>query len=426
MRHLVAFVIAFALLVSACSNGDAEPPLVSTTNQATVASPTTTTTPPAEPAVPAGPGRLVIVDPSGNVALVDPDGANLEVITDDANASAIYFQPTWSPDARSLAFSLASSASSGVVIHELATGTTDRIETAFPAFYFSWARESDRLAFLGNAAGGGLQLSVVDRSAAPLRSDRGQPYYFSWGPDGSMVVHVGVDRLETLDAEGSRQERELGDPGIFRTPQWLDRGIFYLERIDGVGRLVLDTGDGAATLAEVSGGASFVVSPDGNRVAIQAVEAVPEGELAFNAAFAVAQAAPRLPANRLVVLDVDTLDWSRVTNEPVLAYSWSPDGARLLVLTVPDPTAPELTWQVWEDGDLGNPITFVPTPTLFRDVLPFFDQYTQSLQFWSPDSSSFTFPGAVDGEPGIFVVDVDGAGDPVKVAEGSWVSWSPK
>lgn len=424
MRHTIAAVIVFALLVAACSDGDSGPPLITTTDQpAATTEPATTTPPPVEPA---GTGRLVIVDPGGNVAIVDPDGSNLEAITDDANASAIYFQPTWSPDANRLAFALASSTTSDVVIHDLTTGTSDRIETAFPAFYFSWARESDRLAFLGNAAGGGLQLSVVDRSAAPLRSDRGQPYYFSWGPEGSMVVHVGVDRLEALDAEGGSQERELGAPGIFRAPQWLDRGIFYLERVDGVGRLILNSSDGAATLAEVTGGASFVVSPDGSRVAIQAVEAAAEGELASNAVLAVAQAAPRLPANRLVVLDVETLEWRRVTNEPVLAYSWSPNGKRLLVLTVPDASAPELAWQVWEDGDLGAPITFVPTPTLFRDVLPFFDQYAQSLRFWSPDSSSFAFPGAVDAEPGIFVVDVDGDSTPTKVTEGSWVAWSPK
>jgi hypothetical protein len=57
------------------------------------------------------------------------------------------------------------------------------------------------------------------------------------------------------------------------------------------------------------------------------------------------------------------------------------------------------------------------------EVLQFFDQYGQSLQLWSPDSAAFALVGAIKGDPGVWVHTI-GGGDPVKVYDGSWVSWS--
>jgi hypothetical protein len=55
--------------------------------------------------------------------------------------------------------------------------------------------------------------------------------------------------------------------------------------------------------------------------------------------------------------------------------------------------------------------------------LPFLDQYTQSMQLWSPDSSHFVLPAIRNGEPGIWVFG-DGAIDPVRISDGEWASWS--
>jgi TolB protein len=404
MRRFAAIVVILAAVVAACSsNSDAEPP---------------------------GPGRLVIIDDSGNVALVDRDGTDRTAVTDDAGATSVYFQPTWSPDATRLAFSRAGVSSSEVVIHETDTDARASVDTAFPAFYFSWAPTGDRVAFLGNGPSGGLQLSVVDTAGTELRVDVGQPYYFAWHEDGSMVVHVGTDELAVVDPDGAYVETGLGAPGVFRAPEWTDDGILYVERGTDVGRLVLTPEDGEARLlAEVPGGASFSTSPAGDRVAVQAVASDQIGDFAGAGRLAAAQEASRLPANRIVVLDLETLEWTRVGDDPVLAFWWSPDGERLLVLTVPDASPRELAWRVWfADAGLGETLDFVPGPELFRDVVPFFDQYARSLTLWSPDGSEFAFPGTIDGEAGIWVVAVgdDGAMAPTKIAEGTWVAWSPR
>ena len=65
----------------------------------------------------------------------------------------------------------------------------------------------------------------------------------------------------------------------------------------------------------------------------------------------------------------------------------------------------------------------MPAPGLLRDLVPFFDQYAQSMTLWSPDGSAFAFPGVVDGEDGIWVQELAGA-DPRRIAGGSWVAWS--
>jgi hypothetical protein len=83
----------------------------------------------------------------------------------------------------------------------------------------------------------------------------------------------------------------------------------------------------------------------------------------------------------------------------------------------------ELDIVVWREGEVTELSRFSPHPALVTDVLRFFDQYGQSLQVWSPDSSAFVLPGAIDGETGIWVHTIAG-GEPVNVADGSWAAWS--
>ena len=383
---------------------------------------------------PPGPGRLAIVDETGDVALIDRDGANRVEVTEDAGPGSIYFQPTWAPDAQRLAFSRAGSETSEVVIYDVDAATDERIETPNPAFYFSWSRESERVAYLANAAdGAGLELSIVDATGEEVRRDRGQPYYFSWGEAGAMVVHVGTDRIGIVDPDGTEGGEAWGTPGAFRAPDWTDSGVLYIERGNDVGRLVLVRDGGEPrVMAQIAGGATFTASPSGDRIAIQTVDSSQAGEFAANATLAVAgpgaQDATLLPANRIVVLDVETLEWTRVGTDPVLSFWWSPDGDRLLVLGVPDPSRPRVAWQVWsEEAGLSEPLVFTPGPDLLRDVVPFFDQYAQSVSLWAPDGTAFAFPGFIDGESGIWVAEVsEGELSSTRVAGGAWVAWSPK
>jgi hypothetical protein len=112
-----------------------------------------------------------------------------------------------------------------------------------------------------------------------------------------------------------------------------------------------------------------------------------------------------------------------VVSSPSIGLFWSPDGESLLVLRPNSSRPGELTALIWRDGGTTEMSAIAPHPAFVEEVLQFFDQYGQSLQLWSPDSSAFALAGAIDGEPGIWVHTIAG-GDPVEVGDGSWVSWS--
>jgi hypothetical protein len=81
-----------------------------------------------------------------------------------------------------------------------------------------------------------------------------------------------------------------------------------------------------------------------------------------------------------------------------------------------------IEWSVWEENLTGYG-SFVPSPSFIQNLVPFFDQYAQSWTPWSPDGAAFAYPAAVGGTPGIWVQDIAG-GNPTRIADGSWVSWS--
>jgi len=89
----------------------------------------------------------------------------------------------------------------------------------------------------------------------------------------------------------------------------------------------------------------------------------------------------------------------------------------------PTGAAAEVDVQVWAGGETRTLFTIAPQPAFVRDVLQFFDQYSQSLQLWSPDSSAVVLVGEVGDEQGVWVHDLDQS-DPVKVFDGGWAAWS--
>jgi hypothetical protein len=210
----------------------------------------------------------------------------------------------------------------------------------------------------------------------------------------------------------------LGRPGAFRAPQWIDGGVLFLEAAGAEQRLVTADGAGEVTvLATVSDGAVFSANSTGELIAVLTTRGATDG------LSAATSETPRLSPGRLVVLGPNDGEVTTVTSDPVAAFFWDPAGTRLLVLTL-DRRDITLTWSVWADGDLDELTSFVPSATFFRDFLPFFDQYAQSMSLWAPDGTRFVFPGTVDGETGIWVQTATG-GEPQLVADGTWAAWSP-
>ncbi len=358
-------------------------------------------------------GRLVILN-GGDVVTVDSDGANPLTIAADNDGA--FFQPVWSPDRSLLAFSL-NADEPAMYVADPDGGTTYSIATDSFPFYFSWS-SANRLAILRNGEDG-LRLDttfVVNESLEELRTvETGQPLYYSWSPDGlELAAHIGGDQLVLSDLSKSES---LGlNPGFFQAPRWTTRGIIALEQGTRDQRLVIVSSDGTSTpVASIGGPATFVTNADGSLIAIQGLS---PDQNANTAAF---QQLPLLPTNRLVVVTTDSGDQQTVTNQPVLAYFWSPTGDQLLVLDIV--AGPQARWSIWTEGELREAVRFEPDPSFITEFVPFFDQYAQSVSLWAPDGSAFAFPGAIDGQPGIWVQPIDG--DPRLVSAGTWVSWAP-
>lgn len=363
------------------------------------------------------PGRLAVLDPVGNLLTVRPDGSDEVVLDAVMPGRSQVRQPTWSPDGR-VAWVHLEATEAEAVEAVIATSTDEgsraiRAATAIVPFYLSWDPTSSRIAYLGSPAPNEIELGIVEvggeRDGTTL--DTGQPFYLSWAPDGDqLLVHVGVDRLERLDLDGSLTtvaER----PGAFTAPVWTADGgtfVYASTRIGGQHLVAHDVEAGSERpLVPFEGLVRFVVSPDGERVAFQVLE--------------------EQRAQPLMVVDIATGEAVEITDVPIAAYFWSPDGERLLYLD-PDPDEEEFwyRWGVWDGTSSFLLPRFVPSLMLVRDYLQFFEQYAQSMSLWSPDGSAFAYPGMnEDGEEGIWIQAARPDRAPVLVADGDFVAWSP-
>lgn len=403
-------ILALALLVAAAACTQ-NPEVTDATSTTAPASTTTSTTGSSS----SDPGRLAVIDPEDGVVVIDPDGENRQVVTEGADNGnpSLFMQPVWSPDGATLAWGQRTGTGFGVGISTPGSDLITTLSTPNLPFYTYWSPDSRHLGVLHNG-NTGVQFQIVDvsRESTSLL-DEDAPFYFSWSPDGDMVVtHAGATRAETLTPDGERVELEPTTAN-YLAPQWTAKGVFHV-----VGdRLVLEDDQGERRpVAEVSGLTLFVANSEGSRVGLQSTGQDGDGLTAATEDF------PEVTTDAVVVFDVETGDTEVVHDSASVGFFWSRDGRSLLVLAAADGRLTPKVWSV-DGGETEYP-PFRPTQTLVQDTLPFFPQYAQSVSFWSPDSSAFAFAGEVDGETGVWVQALDES-SPTKVAEGTWVSWSP-
>jgi len=365
------------------------------------------------------PGRLAILNAAGDLVTMDPDGSD-ELVLDEVEAGRSQVrQPTWSPDGRSVAWVRVEITEAGALSAAVATSTDHgarptEARTAVVPFYLSWDPTSSRIAYLGSPSEDEIELGILEIAGRSVGTplDTGQPFYLSWGPNGDqLLVHVGGDRLERLDLDGSLTtvaER----PGTFSAPVWTADGrTFVYASIDaGDQRLVVRGAEAGRERPVVpyDGLIAFVVSPDGDRIAFQVLE--PERTLPLS------------------VIDVGTGETVEITESAIASFFWSPDGKRLLYLEPGSPDGEQLwfRWGVWDETSSFLTPRFIPSELIAVGYLQFFEQYAQSMSLWSPDSSSFAYPGmSEDGERGIWIQSARPDRAPVLVAEGDFVTWSP-
>jgi len=397
--------------------------------------------------------RLVVQTGDLNLFTIKPDGSDRIDLTDPDTGA--HTQPTWSPDGGRVAWSRfdPATAQASIASDRFDRSSPVEIEVPVPPFYLSWDRGSAQLAYLAPAVGGiDLGVAEISDEGEARRLDRGEPYWFSWGEEGDeLFVHASTLRLDLVGFDGTTRIVE-DFPAPFQVPVWIgaESTLVYADRLDGVNTLVTtgERGEGRLELATYDGYLQFVVTNDGGRVALQVSEQETQ-EGIITASFSTnARQTPTptpfvlptpdpddpfadpidvLVPNQLQIMGLYGGEPFVVSATPALAFYWAPDGETLAWLErAPGPDG-AVQWWFYSNDQIYSAAPFVPSQTFVRSYLPFFDQYAQSLTFWSPLSDELVY-AAIDpttGKSGIWVQPVAPGAAPRLIADGEIAAWSP-
>jgi hypothetical protein len=440
MRQLGLAALATALSlggIASCSSA-ASTSLPSVTAQqipsATVVAPSGPAAPVptvnAPPAASRLPGTLLVGSGAGDLRTVAPDGTPGTWLVRAMQGGPRVSAAAWAPDGSRIAWSELDPTSSGLVprVVSAAPDGSARTSVVTPglAFFLSWDPTSTQIAML-RGVGRNIGLSIVDPGAPAgerVQSlGRGAPYFFVWTPDGrSLLVHVGTSRFERLWPDG-RVATVAKDPGAFQNPVALGgHEVLYAASRGGQRQWLVrrDLRTGATeVLARVRGTLLFTVSPDGRRVAYEALG--PRERDFYD------RATPARAAHvGVTVLDLATGTRTRATTDLAMAWSWSPRGDRLAVLEpVYRPSGSiDFRWLVWGRRSSFATPAFEGSLSFLERYTPFFAQFAPVGTPWSPDGRAFAYPAEdARGRSWIWVQPLS---RPAYVAAaGSSVTWSP-
>jgi TolB protein len=165
-------------------------------------------------------------------------------------------------------------------------------------------------------------------------------------------------------------------------------------------------------IGDVSGNVAFMWSPNGNRIAL--------GESLDNEDYLL---------KRLKLVDVESGKSSILKETSIIAFFWAPDGRKIAYVAVGD-SGENLQWRILDlDSGVDTQIArFDPS----HDQLvwyAFFDQFGESHQVWSPDSTRITFAGSLDQEgieegSRIYIADLNDVGNIRVLGRGYLATWS--
>ena len=393
-------------------------------------------------------GLIAYLSTDGNIYTIDQGGQRKTPITHNAYISdttfLFYGLPNWSPDSQSLAFvsyagtrgqnptsvGLYTAPKDGGAVTQALTSTQDLV-------YFSWSPDSRRVSFISTTDNNNLAFQVIGADGTRQQLvDAGAPYYWAWAPDGRTVLaHNGV-RLSLLQVGESVSEQALNfEAQVFRAPAFSPNGKQMLVAAtspNGQSALLLADAQGQnvkALTTEDFGYIAFVWSPDGQRVAYLTSDSGSAGS-----------------TGHLVVVDPSGKSKPvELTGSDVYAFFWSPDSKSLAYFTqgqpaagapptpTPDPSGAgsssfllKLSVLDAHSGASHSVASFTPSER-FMSLIPYFDQYNQSLTIWSPDSRNLVVSAyRSDGVPCVWVVESSGHLDPRFIDTGWMGFWSWK
>ena len=391
-------------------------------------------------------GRIAYIGTDGDIYTIAPDGSDPQTVTRDLDANGIQYEAlAWSPDDH-LAFSSRTDEASALFTSEPDGSDRTQVYSGGPdvaPFYLYWSPDSRWITFLTSSRSG-VDLRLADGHAGDSSRivAQGSPSYFSWSPNSqSLLLHTGGARRDSSEAglaifqPASSALVKLPDaPGIFQAPAWSPDGrqfLFARETETKTDELVLAKGDERRVLTSSRTGLVFVWSPRGDRIAFATLN--PQNNFVYDS---------------VIVTDLEGQKQRVVTQNNIAAFFWSPDGEQIAVLSfdsthlnpqgrlvparrsavpVPQSANVKLIWSVANVAD-GTCIAFPSfTPTdSFLLVVPYFDQYAQSLSLWSPDGRYLLFADVDEfGRPAIRVLDTLQPLLPARgLAEGTFAVWS--
>lgn len=386
--------------------------------------------------------NIAYIGSDDHVYVAAPDGSATRRVTEQVKGLSAtdgwtYRWPTYSPDGKRLAFAGYRSRSGALLGSAILGADTEQAQASvllessqLSPIYLYWSPDSRHVAALVQGTRT-LELHLLDAagSEAPRLLVTGQPLYWSWAPDGRTVaVHIGGAASDSSDAwvgllhledGATREERFSEAPGGFRAPAWSPGGdkLAFVSLSGGTSLLSVRDSVGRITrVASSPTDVAFNWSPGGEWLA-----------------FASASAMSAVVYEGVELVHPDGTERHRLSQDPQVGFYWAPDSKRLALLGL-DMAARQLAWStVQTDGKGKRQLAAFAPSNDFAFQLPFFDQYAQSTNVWSPDGRKLVYAstggversnGSTDDER-VMVLEVDGEALPTAVAAGGAAVWSP-
>ena len=359
---------------------------------------------PPRPAV----NRIAVVGTDARIRTYAPDGSDAREIS---SGDGFFTWPAWSPDGERIAYSAVITDADGgppsiALMERLRrTGETRAVHSPPAGFagllangvvhYPIWSPDSSKLAFVAVTRERGLALHLHDADSPPDAAPRfvlaDGPLWTVWASDSSrLLIHRGAEHFAVDAQDGAARALPI-QSDAYRVPAWKPPADSptMIERTSASQYAIrafemgadggLDSGE---TIAQVALNAAFSWSSDGARIAV-----------ADGARPILYRGAPMLVYRSLTALDSAARTPTARAAGNIIAYFWSPDGAKIAYAEIADARG-NLRWRLLDaaSGESFDLAEFAPSAdqlTMFQ----FFDQYAYSHSLWSPDSRHLVFAG---------------------------------